>query len=132
MDKWLVEQQSQDWHSLFQKFYFGFELLCLNGIIMFAEVHAPLLLMSFVPDWKDPEPDWEKDVNHPLGITTGSSKITGFVEEYAYLKLGLVMGLRNLDLVQGTSLRRSDFPLARWPRDFHCKTIQQLWSASPA
>jgi hypothetical protein len=80
---------------------------------MFAEVHAPLLLMSFVPDSKDPEPDWEKDVNHPLWITTGSSKITGFVEEYAYLKLGLVMGLRNLDLVQGTSLRRSDFPLAR-------------------
>lgn len=31
------------------------------------------------------------------------------------------MGLRNLDLVQGTSLRRSDFPLVRWPRDFRCK-----------
>jgi hypothetical protein len=37
------------------------------------------------------------------------------------LKLGLVMGLRNLDLVQGTSLRRSDFPFARRPRDFRLR-----------
>lgn len=79
--------------ACFNRFYFGFELLCLNGIIMFAEVHAQLLLMRFAPDWKDPEPDWEKDVNHPLGITKGSSKITGFVQEYALPQIGAYYGL---------------------------------------
>lgn len=93
MDKWLVEQWSQDDTACFNSSILVLNCSCLNGIIMFAEVHAQLLLMRFVPDWNDPEPDWEKDVNHPLGITTGSSKITGFVEEYALPQIGACYGL---------------------------------------